>query len=609
MIRSGPERLFSLFTSFIFLAMKYVLPCAPLLLASLLACVAGPCAHAYEVELSAPTPLKDVLTEHLDLFRYRHREDINADQLNFMIATVAEQVAQLASTEGYFSPVTTVAAKRVDETTVVRIVVNPGPRTQVSDVRVAVTGAAHSQSPAQADEVRQRGSLRPGHVFRQEDWSAAKEGGLQILQQRRYPAARIAHSEARVLADEHAAELAVEYDSGPLFTLGAPKVSGTERYPASIIDNVNPLVLGEEYSTERLLEFQRQILRTPYFSNVVMDIDRDASHANLAPVHVQVTEYPTQRIRSGAGYTTDTGFHLDGLYSHNNLFGRAWVLDAQADLNERRQFGSLQLALPPGPGAFVDSLHGSFERTALEGIDLRSQRVGLRRARTSDRRDTVFSIESYHDRLAQLDDAMPPPDTFVQPGSHQALVAGIEENRRQVDDLVYPRQGRVLSMQAGVALKGVLSDQSFVRLYGQLREYLPVGKRDVVILRMELGSVLAENGSTAIPASLLFRAGGTESVRGYGYQSIGNLRGGTVYPTRYLATGSAEYQHWLSARWGGAVFYDVGMASDTWPDKSVFHAIGAGVRWRSPVGTVRVDLAYGFQGKQIRPHLSLGVAF
>ncbi len=391
--------------------------------------------------------------------------------------------------------------------------------------------------------------------------------------------------------------------------MGAPKVSGTQRYPARIIDNINPLSIGEEYSTERLLEFQRQILRTPYFSNVVLDIDRDTSHANQAPVNVQVTEYPTQRIRGGAGYTTDTGVHLDGLYSHNNLLGRAWVLDAKADLNQHRQLGSLQLALPPGPGAFVDSLHGSFERTALEGIDLRSQRIGLRRARSTDRRDTAYSIESYHDRLAQLDDATPPPGTFVQPGSHQALVFGIDETRRQVDDLVFPRQGRVVSLQAGVALKGVLSDQTFVRLYGQLREYLPVGRRDVVMLRMELGAVLAERGNTAIPASLLFRAGGTESVRGYGYQSIGNVRGDTVYPTRYLATGSAEYQHWLSARWGGAVFYDVGMATDAWQDKSVFHAVGVGVRWRSPVGTVRVDLAYGFQGKQIRPHLSLGVAF
>ncbi len=199
--------------------MKYVPPCAPLLLASLLACVAS--AHAYEVELSAPAPLKEVLTEHLDLFRYRHREDINADQLNFMVATVAEQVAQLAATEGYFSPVTTVQADQEGPaTTLVRVVVNPGPRTLVSEVDIKVGGAAHSESPAQANAVGQSWSLTPGEAFRQADWATAKESGLQILQQRRYPAARIASSEARILADDHAAQLAVEYDSGPLFTFG-----------------------------------------------------------------------------------------------------------------------------------------------------------------------------------------------------------------------------------------------------------------------------------------------------------------------------------------------------------------------------------------------------
>lgn len=581
------------------------------LLALLSVCLASPVARAYEVELSAPEPLKKLLTEHLDVIRYSSRKDINPDQLNFMVATTSEQVMQLASTEGYFSPVTTVSANPEGGKTVVRIAVNPGLKTKVTEVQIDVNGAASTRSPRQVDALRRRWALKAGDVFVQEDWAASKEGGLQILQERRYPAARVVDSEARVFADELAAKLAVEYDSGPLFTLGAPKVNGANRYPSSIVYNVNPVPVGEEYSAERLLEFQRQILRTPYYSNVVINIDRNISNANEAPINVQVTEYPTQRIRGGAGYTTDTGAHLGGLYSHNNLFGRAWVFDAKVDLDQRRQVGSVKLTLPPAPGATVDSLHGSVERTALEGIDLRSQRFGVRRSSTTDQRDTVYSIDLYRDRLAQLDGATPPPDTLVQPGSHQALVAGVSQSWRKLDNPVFPRKGRVVSYQAGIAVKGVLSDQSFVRLDGQLHEYLPVGRRNVVVLRTELGAVLSEAGNAAIPASLLFRTGGTESVRGYGFQSIGNTneRTGTVYPTRYLATGSAEYQHWISAVWGGAVFYDVGLATDTWQDRSLFHALGAGVRWRSPVGTVRLDLAYGFQKRQVRPHLSLGVAF
>ncbi len=582
----------------------------PLLLVCFMFCFASPPAHAaYQVELTAPAPLNDLLTEHLDLLRYRDREDIDVDQLNFMIATVADQVARLASTEGYFSPRTVVKVDRESGATTVRLTVDAGPRTKVSKVNIAVSGAAEKHSPAQVDQLLQSWTLTAGEPFRQPDWADAKQAGLHILQRNRYPTARIRDSEARVYADEQETELIVNYDSGPLFTVGEPKISGASRYPESIIRNVNPLRTGEEYSSDRLLEFQRQILRTPYFSNAVVDIDRKAAHAERAPVNVQVTEYPAQRVRAGAGYTTDTGAHLDGRYSHNNLFGRAWVLNAQTRLEQERQFGALELAMPPVSGGFVHSMHGSVERTTLEGVELHSRRIGARRARATEKRDTAYTIDHYRDRLEQLSGATLPPDIVVQPGTHQALVAGIDRTRRQVDNLVFPRKGRVVSVQAGVALKGLLSDQTFFRIYGHAREYLPIGRRDLVILHVELGAVVTKGGNAAIPASLLFRAGGTDSVRGYDFQSIGNKRNGTVYPTRFLATGSIEYQHWISERWGGAVFYDVGMATDSWNGESLFHAVGVGARWRSPVGSVRADLAYGFQGNRLRPHLSLGAAF
>ena len=451
--------------------------------------------------------------------------------------------------------------------------------------------------------------MRSGAPFRQADWATAKQEALDVLTRRRYPAARLVDSQARVDADASTATLTASYDSGPLFTLGAVRVNGTRRYPESIVRNVNPLHEGEEYSVDRLLEFQRQVLRTPYFSNVVIDIDRNPDNATGAPVTVEVTEFPTQRIRGGVGYTSDTGVHVEGLYSNANMFGRAYVLDAQLRLEQRRQFGTLTLSKPPNADGFIDSAHVSTDRTTLAGVDLRSRRLGVRRARESDRTQTAYTVEYYSDRLTQLDGAVLPADTVVEPGTHQAVVLGVERTLRRLDSLVFPREGTVLSGQVGLAFKGLLTDQTFFRAYGRATRYLPFAKRDAVILRVELGTVISKGGNSAIPASLLFRAGGTDSVRGYGFQTIGNVRGGTVYPTRFLATGSAEYQHWLSEQWGAAVFYDVGTAADSWRQKSLFHAVGAGARFRSPVGTVNADLAYGIQARTIRPHLSLGVAF
>lgn len=571
---------------------------------------AAPANAVYRVELDAPDFLSDLLTDNLDLFRYRKREDINPDQINFMVSQAPERVAKLAATEGYFSTVTKVELDRDADPPVVRLKVEAGPRTLVTKVDLQVTGAVAEEEPARVRRLQRRWLLKEDEPFRQEDWDAAKEGGLRLLREQRYAAARIARSRAGIHPDRNAAELSVSYDSGPAFTLGEPHISGTRRYPESIIRNVNPLRVGEEYSVDRLLAFQRAVQRTPYFSNVVIDIDEEAANPELVPVDVRVSEFPSQRIRAGTGYTTDTGARLEGRYSHYNTFGRAWVSDVQTRVEQRRQLGALELSMPPDPGAHVNSVHGSIERTTLEGIDLRSRRIGIKRALATDNRDYAYTIEYYRDDLRQLSGAALPAGTVVEPGAHQALLLSYAITHRDVDDPLFPRRGNIVSAQAGVAVEPVLTDQSFFRLYGKLRHYRPLGRRDLIILRAELGAIITKGGGNAsIPASLLFRAGGTDSVRGYAYQSIGNVRDGTVFPTRYLATGGIEYQHWFTRTWGGAVFYDAGTATDDWGSRNIFHAVGIGVRYRSPVGPVNADLGYGFEDNRLRPHLSLGVAF
>lgn len=348
-------------------------------------------AHAvYKVELDAPKSLRELLSAHLDLMRYRDRDDINADQLRFMVETGAEQVKELAATEGYFSPTADIRLDTQAQPPVVSVTVAEGPRTSIARADIEVSGPAREQSPQQAAQVVDNWAMKPGAPFRQEDWAAAKDAGLRVLQERRYAAAAIASSNAAIFADRNEAELAVNYQSGPPFTLGELRISGTSRYPESIIRNVNPLKPGEDYDAGRLLALQRALQRTPYFSNSVVDIDRDPAQAALSPVDVKVTEYPTQRIRGGVGYATDTGARVEGRYSHNNVFGRAWVFDSQVRVEQQRQNATLDLAMPPDGTAYVNSVHGSVERTTLEGVELRSRRAGVRRARSTDTDDYAY---------------------------------------------------------------------------------------------------------------------------------------------------------------------------------------------------------------------------
>ncbi|MGB6056608.1 MAG: outer membrane protein assembly factor, partial [Burkholderiaceae bacterium] len=91
-----------------------------------------PAAAAYRVEVAAPAPLRALLSEFLDLARYKDRTDISPEQLQFLIDTAPAQVQKLSSTEGYFSPTTHVVADGEGDARVVRVHVEPGPRTRVT---------------------------------------------------------------------------------------------------------------------------------------------------------------------------------------------------------------------------------------------------------------------------------------------------------------------------------------------------------------------------------------------------------------------------------------------------------------------------------------------
>ena len=120
-----------------------------------------------------------------------------------------------------------------------------------------------------------------------------------------------------------------------------------------------------------------------------------------------------------------------------------------------------------------------------------------------------------------------------------------------------------------------------------------------------------------LPESLRWRAGGDESVRGYSYRSLGPRQGTQEVGGRVVWTASVEASQPLSKSWVGgldglaaAAFVDAGQAAERWKEASPAWGFGAGVRWRSPVGLLRADIAKGekSQGGGWRLHIAVGLA-
>ena len=205
--------------------------------------------------------------------------------------------------------------------------------------------------------------------------------------------------------------------------------------------------------------------------------------------------------------------------------------------------------------------------------------------------------------------------------SSNALFLNYQWLRRDVDNVLMPTSGTALGLQGGVGYGSGTQERSdvpgtesarepFLRAYARLNAYRPVGTW-FANARVEAGHVFVSN-PIAVPDPILFRAGGDNSVRGYDYRTLGPTINGAVVGGRVLLTGSLEFEHTLLDRLPallGAVFVDAGDAADRWTDLRPVFGYGVGVHYRSPVGPLRLDVAYGQDVRKVRLHVSVGVVF
>ena len=192
-------------------------------------------------------------------------------------------------------------------------------------------------------------------------------------------------------------------------------------------------------------------------------------------------------------------------------------------------------------------------------------------------------------------------------GESQLLFAEGTLTRRRVNDRIAPRRGYVLEFGVRAASEAIVSDTDIAQAWGRLTWLLPQGERGRFKFRAEAGAMAVGNFD-ALPPDIRFYAGGDRSIRGFDYQAIGETSAaGNIIGGKYLALGSVEYEYYFNDSWGAAVFSDAG---DAFTDEFNLNAsVGVGLRWRSPLGPIRVDLAVPVETqleKSWRVHVLLG---
>jgi len=591
---------------------RFLATSSALLVASLLpiqaACAQPPAVARYPLEIEAPQPLVALLRAHTLLGRWQYRRDFEASQMPLFKARAPEEIRALLASQGYFTARIEVSPQ--DDG--VRITVDPGTRSRVRELSLQVDDPDPQKAARLQRELLVRWPLPTGQAFVSEEWTLAKRRLIEALRDDGFLRARLDHSEVEVDPQRAVADLRLRVVPGPALRYGRLQIRGLSRYPPEVIDGLKPFRIGDEVDARQLALMQSRLAGAGWFSTAHVRADLEALSIDPdrtdVPILVDVVEHPARRLSLQLGLDADHGPGAEVQWEHYNHghAGVRSVFGAHQDRDRKTAFTTWESPQDAGGWRWQSGLR--FEERDIRNDVVQSGQAFVARIQRDGPIERGTSI-SWQDELQSIGIA----SGVERRDRNSAWVVSWSWSLRDLDSPVFPTQGQVLNLQVSGAHEALGSERSFLRGYASVMRMIPVphasGREQArLLLRAELGHVQAVSRE-GIPSANLFRAGGGKSVRGYAAQSLGVTLGEATVGGRIMAVGSIEWQQPIDERWAWAAFADLGDAANRWVDWRAHWGLGAGLRWRTPVGPLKLDLARGLQGGRWRLYTSLGVVF
>ncbi len=473
--------------------------------------------------------------------------------------------------------------------------IEPGERVRLADVTIEIRGSA-SDDQAFAD-LRDQLVLRAGEPLVHSDYDNAKQRIMELAASRGYFDAEWERSTLRIDPDAREARAALILDSGPRYAFGEVTFEQSILKDRFLQDYV-PFEPGDPWESGKLLDLQYALDDSNYFLRVDVRAQRERARDGRIPVRIALEPRPRNRYTFGVGYGTDTGARISAGWENRRFNRSGHSFDTRMELSEIGNEVSARYNIPlDDPARERLVLETSLGTEEYGDAEQRQFEIGARRVEQRGNYQATVSLD--YQRNEDTISGETTRRNLVMPG------AGLVYSR--FDDPVYATRGFRLGGFVSGGTETFGSDVSFLRgrLSGHGVTRLWEGGR--LLLRGEIGTVEVEDVDR-LPLSRRFFAGGDNSVRGFAYQSLAPVNDeGDVVGGRHLAVGSIELEQLIVGNWGGAVFMDAGNAMNDW-DTALRRSAGVGLRYRSPVGVFRVDVARPIDGDEsARLHLSLGV--
>lgn len=556
----------------------------------------------YRFTIQAPRALREPIERSTLVGRWQRRTDYDEIQFEGLVGKLHDEVLAIARNQGYFNPKIEVSSEAPSW---VDVKVEAGVRTHVRklDFRIEGPGAGKRELRGTRGEL----GLAEGDVFLPDDWQSGKRGVVEAMQRQGYLRARVRQSRVQVDAAKGSASLTLVVDTGPRIAFGPLHIQGLERYPARIVEDLQTFREGDPFTEEALQLFQSRLRAAGYFNSVSALPDllalAEDPEAKVVPIQLVLEEMPRYRVVYGLGYSTEDGPRGQIGFQDRNLYGLQ--MEASMMLSRRRQRAFSNFRTPFDAKNRYYGFGYRLERETEKQVTNLSSNLYAGYGQR------MIDIESFTSLQLQLE-----REHFRETGVHEglkALVLGKAWSLQRFDSILNPSQGYGVKFEISGASRRLYSDRTFTRFYTSLARLQPLPRESMfrhgtVNARLELGVVNA-GGSEGIPSENLFRTGGANSIRGYAYRSLGLDVNNKIVGERYLAVGSLEYLHRVTEMFSLAAFYDYGNVANAWKDMKPVAGYGLGVQARTPVGPVRLDVAYGRAVHRYRVHFSIGYTF
>ncbi len=559
-----------------------------------------------QVQGLADEQMRDNVDDALSLQRLNpnRRKVLSQSRLAYLLRQVPREVRGALEPFGYYEPTVDAQVQRDGDAVTVVVVVSPGEPVRVRGRDLRLDGAASTDTPLMRRLQRFRPRQdQPFHHGVYEDSKAAMD---RALAERGYFDAELAVHEVTVSRAARTADIQLAWTSGDRYALGDARFEG-HKFRPGLLEKLVPWEPGTPYDQARLLALQKSLAELDYFSAIDITPEPDAAVDSKVPVKVALAMGKRSIYSAGLRAGTDTGLGVTAGVERRWVNDRGHKLKALASLAQRKNDVTVQYKVPAFK--WLDGWYTLAASVREEPIDLvDSQLVELVGSRTGKLGEWDLAA-ALNWRRERFEDSVSGQDysysTLVFPSLWAKWV--------RTDDLLYPRRATGVTLELRAGSNGLGSDIDFVQLRAQGHWIRGIGRRDRLLLRAEAGTTVSDEFSL-FPPSLRFYAGGDRSVRGYGYKEVGQFFVDTngdryVFGGKHLMVASVEYERMFTREWGGAVFVDAGDAFDSLDAYDWEVGVGFGVRWRSPVGPVRVDIAHGLGDaaqSSLRLHFNIG---